>query len=380
MTESTNNPNTVTVKDEIFDDTQVSRAASRIVNLADGRRDFVVDTDAVDFDFMSTPVGEDKKGRRIDLWIDGETFPIAPIAHGQIAEKMGIPKRYYDRMMTEAPDLLRDNVRHWFQNTPKKNLVRVLDGNARAFLSNRYRPLDNDELMEAVLPGLTSADVQIKQFALTESRLYVRAVTKRLTAEVAKGDIVQAGIVISNSEVGMGALKIEPMVYRLVCLNGMIHAVALNKLHVGRAFGNGDDVYEIMKDDTKELNDAAFWNTVRDVVSHAMSEDIFQTHVKKLQAAADIKIVGDPSGVIELAGKRIVKNGFQEGEQKSILKHLSEGNDLSAWGYGNAVTRAAQDSSSFDRRIELERMGAKIVEIPARDWKTIGEQSLQSDN
>lgn len=37
--------------------------------------------------------------------------------------------------------------------------------------------------------------------------------------EVRKGDIVQAGVMISNSEVGLGAVSIQPLVYRLVCTN-----------------------------------------------------------------------------------------------------------------------------------------------------------------
>lgn len=35
--------------------------------------------------------------------------------------------------------------------------------------------------------------------------------------EIVPGDIVQAGFVVSNSEIGLGALKVEPLVYRLIC-------------------------------------------------------------------------------------------------------------------------------------------------------------------
>ena len=37
---------------------------------------------------------------------------------------------------------------------------------------------------------------------LTESRMYIKVVNTRLQAEVSPGDIVQSGIIISNSEVG----------------------------------------------------------------------------------------------------------------------------------------------------------------------------------
>ena len=48
---------------------------------------------------------------------------------------------------------------------------------------------------------------------VTENRLYLKVVNHRLEMEVRKGDIVQAGVMISNSEVGLGAVSIQPLVY-----------------------------------------------------------------------------------------------------------------------------------------------------------------------
>ena len=44
----------------------------------------------------------------------------------------------------------------------------------------------------------------------------------RTKGEPGTGDIVQAGVVISNSETGLGAVCIQPLIYRLVCSNGMV--------------------------------------------------------------------------------------------------------------------------------------------------------------
>ena len=49
---------------------------------------------------------------------------------------------------------------------------------------------------------------------VTENRLYLKVVNHRLEMEVRKGDIVQAGVMISNSEVGLGAVSIQPLVLR----------------------------------------------------------------------------------------------------------------------------------------------------------------------
>lgn len=60
-------------------------------------------------------------------------------AHGQIAQRLDIPAKYYNRMRSEAPALLAANVNNWFQEQPERRMIRTLDGKARAFLSDRYR-------------------------------------------------------------------------------------------------------------------------------------------------------------------------------------------------------------------------------------------------
>jgi len=50
-----------------------------------------------------------------------EAFPIAPYAHGQMANYLEIPKKYYDRMLDGAPQILVDSINRWFRNTPTKH-------------------------------------------------------------------------------------------------------------------------------------------------------------------------------------------------------------------------------------------------------------------
>ena len=57
-------------------------------------------------------------------------------------------------MRKEAPEPLATNVNEWFHNKPERRMIRTLDGQARAFLSDRYRRLDNYDLASTVLPIL----------------------------------------------------------------------------------------------------------------------------------------------------------------------------------------------------------------------------------
>jgi hypothetical protein len=54
----------------------------------------------------------------------------------------------------ETPDGLHRNADTWLHAEPEQRLVRTMDGHARAFLSDRYRRLDNADLLAHVYPML----------------------------------------------------------------------------------------------------------------------------------------------------------------------------------------------------------------------------------
>ena len=151
-----------------------------------------------------------------------ESFHTTSLFHRQLGSALAIPAKYYDLMKAEKPGLLADNVNAWLGEKPNNYMVRALGDTARAFLSERYRRRDNLEIASAVLPLFTGSGYSVESCEVTEHRMYIKIVNQRLEMEVTKGDVVQAGVVISNSEVGLGAVSVQPLVYRLACTNGMI--------------------------------------------------------------------------------------------------------------------------------------------------------------
>ena len=82
------------------------------------------------------------------------SYAVSEVAHRQIAERLNIPYKYYERMRLDYPELLDQNINGWLARTPEKRMLRTLDGKLRAFLSDRYRRCDNLELVDHVLPVL----------------------------------------------------------------------------------------------------------------------------------------------------------------------------------------------------------------------------------
>ena len=319
------------------------------------------------------------------LYEDGQTFEIGSMGkarqfgttrlfHRQVASALGIPAKYYDLMQSRKPELLAQNVNAWFGDRENSYMIRTMDYGAgrmaRALLSDRYRRIDNMEIASAVLPLFAGSDqYEVVSSEVTENRLYLKIVNRRLEMAVVPGDIVQAGVMISNSEVGLGSVSVQPLVYRLVCTNGMVvNDMGERKNHVGRAAKAVDDSFHIYSDETMEAEDKAFLLKLRDVTMAAIEESRFAQVVGRLKEAASIPITGKVTEVVELTARAY---GINSDEQDSVQQHMIAGGDLSQYGLSNAITRASQDVESYDRATTLEGIGWQVAAMPAVQWKEL---------
>ena len=241
---------------------------------------------------------------------------------------------------------------------------------ARALLSERYRRIDNLEVAAAVLPLFAGrGEYEVVSAEVTENRLYLKIVNHRMEMAVVPGDYVQAGVVISNSEVGLGSVSVQPLLYRLVCTNGMIvNDMGERKNHVGRAAKALEDSFHIYSDETIEAEDKAFLLKLRDVTTSAIDEGRFAQVVGRLKETVGVPITGKVPEVVELTGRAY---GINQEEQDGILNYLISGGDLSLYGLSNAITRTSQDIESYDRATALEGIGWQVATMAKQQWKEI---------
>lgn len=327
------------------------------------KQDLVVDTSALNMVPHQAPT----------LAVQNNELTISPHTHRQLGTHLNIPAKYYDRLLEHSPDLLANNVNYWLHKQPVRRMVRTLDGTARAYLSDRYRRIDNEDVAEAVIPVLLEGShTVIRSCEVTDSKMYIKALFPRVEGEVAVGDQVQAGVVISNSEIGLGSLNIQPLVYRLVCSNGMISQdYGMKRYHVGRKIdGDGQDVSVLFKDETLLADDRALMMKIRDIVQSAASPELFQKMLSKLQEATQGEKITQPVAAVEVLSNTLQLN---EGEKNSVLEQLIRSGDYSQWGALNAVTATANDSPDYDRATELEAMGGQVLNLAATEWRSITE-------
>jgi hypothetical protein len=351
--------------------------AEEIQRRAGAKHDYVAKAEAITME----AIGESKE---IELALGGERFSVNEITHDQIGQYVQIPAAYYDRMRHEAPELLATNVNRWMSQSNGKRMVRTLDGKARAFLSDKFRPIENEDLAETVLPLLLDGGrFDIMSCEVTERKLYIKVVDKSVSRKLAEtgnfmGDgkhrivrIAAPAITISNSEVGMGALSIQAGIYDSFCSNlATFAARSMKKYHVGARHDLlGEDVVALLSAQTQNLTNAALMSQVRDVVTNAFDPARFNELVDTVEGTAQEKISDvDVVKLVNLTGKQI---GLTEGENKGVLSALIEGGDLTRFGLYNAVTAFSQKVESYDRATELERAGAAVVELAQPEWQRL---------
>jgi len=351
--------------------TDLREMADVIMRNADNKRDYLADTaklTVTEAGKMLVPVNGGEP----------EAFGITDHTHGQIAAKLEIPKKYYDRLKTEHGDLWAKNVNTLFERENERRMIRTLDGNVRAYLSDRYRRIDNEEVAAILLPALMKFEgLVIHDCEVTEKRMYINAYYPGVTKEITGKDFWSPGVTIGNSEIGDGRFYTKFYAWRQVCRNGMIAKdFSFGKYHTGRRTEAAEDVAEIFYSErTQKLDDAAFLSKTLDVLNGALSDNGFSNMVLRLQKATlDTMPAMNVEQTVELIA---TDYQLKDDERKHVLMNLIKEGNLNRYGIANGITNAANHpvdggiTTDYDRAQELREIGGKIIDLTPADWHTV---------
>lgn len=296
----------------------------------------------------------------------------------QVRDYFHVPEKYWSRMMELAPEIAALNCNSWARKDPAVKMVRTLDGRARAFVSDKYRPLDNMDFAGAALPILERRGANVVSSAVTESRFYLKAEFPWMEAKIQTrkvGDTIRGGICLRNSDVGDGALDLSLFIIVLRCLNGAVAESILKRAHVGKRQGTDlDEASELFSSETKQLDDRALFSKVRDLVEAATERVFFDRYVLKANGAAD-DVVPKGAKLDDVVEVTLDRFGITPTLKEPVLHNLIEGGDLSRWGLHNAITSVANEQQDYELSTELERVGGKIIDLTSADWNVLVESS-----
>jgi hypothetical protein len=146
-------------------------------------------------------------------------FSLSDLAISQMCQKLGIPIDYYRRLPGEMRSLVANFDLE--RLTEDSFLLRGKGEWVRAFLSGQYVVYNNTQIAETVQGLLGQAAVWVKTFVLEETHMFLKIITEDI---LLPKDGLKAGVMIGNSEVGLGSISVEPFVFRKACTNDLVVA------------------------------------------------------------------------------------------------------------------------------------------------------------
>ena len=281
-----------------------------------------------------------------------ESFSVTKPCHSQIADKLEIPFKYYHKMENEAPELLAENVNTWLKKTDKKFFIRGLGDSIRAFLSERYRVIDHMNVLYCSLNELQAHEAEIEDCYLSEIEMNIKVKSQKLKDFVRhKDDLIVGGLFFTNSETGHKALRVEPRLFRVKCSNGMIvEEFVTREVHLG----NGDELYDEM-----------IYLSLRRSIKELFSR--FGEIIQALRESTEIKIK-NPQKVINNV---VEQYKLSESQKENILMAFGAEPEYDKYGITNAISLAAHKEETWEKSVELERIGGKLISLPIEHFKTL---------
>jgi hypothetical protein len=263
------------------------------------------------------------------------------------------------------------------------------EGIARAFVSDRYNIVDDLDALVAVLGAVKQmgTDIEVTTCDLTDRNMYVRVVApgvKALASTLLAGyrspfadpeverqrnhgwslgearraadneglatdePVVFAGFEIRNSEVGLGAFSIVPVITVKVCKNGLTFTrEAYRKTHLGAKLEHGTIQ---VSNETRRKNLELITSQTKDAVKTFLDVEWVQAKVAELE---ELSGVGIPEP--EKRVRAVCKNlSFTEDEANGILGHFIRGGQTTAGGLMQAITSFSQTVANADRARHLD--------------------------
>lgn len=264
-----------------------------------------------------------------------EAFSLSETATCQLCQKLEIPVRYYRRLSGDMQavvanyDLNRQN--------GKSFLLRGKSEWIRAFLSAEYVAYNNSQIAQTAESLLRNAALSVKSFVLEESHMFLKIISEDIH-DLESG--LKAGIMIGNSEVGMGSVSVEPFVFRKPCTNDLIVSQEKSFRHA-------------------HIHLTAYELTRR--MAEAVSEG-FKVASSVLDAflkTREVKVV-DP---LEVIRKIAEERQFSQKITDEVVSSYLVEPEANWFGVINSFTNAAQRLAPL-QRIEMERFAGTLLEAP----------------
>ena len=327
---------------------------------------------------------------RVSEWLPSSTKTILrDEAMCQLGERLDptIPRTFLRTLSKERPERFLDLMNGLLKDTGKRRLIRCMDGQVRAVLSDKYRVIDNHDIAFAALDAVRSFDGEVIECAISEKHMRIKFTSRKIFDAIdemrtsgdkskwyaggmgnqeflskvgakTQGELpggpgtVHPLVTISNSETGHGGFNVRIGILRAICFNLATIETVAAKIHLGSKMELG-----IFQPETIESESKTIFLKARDAIHSAFDPIHFKRLIAKCKVAQNDPIEA-PGDAID----NVIKaNSLPQETREHILAHFLRDYDQTRYGLSQAVSRYAQDVDSPDAADQLEVAAGRLI-------------------
>lgn len=374
-----------------FDATRIKDIAKEVSRRAKARKDYVVRRDKL---------GAINADGALHLRIadQPDLFAMRRGSLAQMAVSLDVPLRYLDRLTDNGHgDLAALTLTELLQKestttlrgaaVQRKHLVRTLDGEVDAFLSDSYRAFSNEDALAVALQEVKAMGAEVWDLRLTRDEFRLLAVAPGISGKVTldrtfdpgdgwqsrwygkEGDVLNAAFTLSNSETGGRKLRADASILRRVCENFCVWGDGVARVHVGKKMEEGEVFFS---DDTRRAEDEVVWKKIRDVIRGVFTPEVFAEKLAIINATTQ-RVIDAPA--VEVVDATVRAYGLPAEYKEALLEELIGSGDKTQYGLSNAVTAMVNPRNAGEAddevRSKFEDVGGAILGLDDKGFKRL---------
>lgn len=377
-----------------FDKARIERIAGEIQRVAKARQgnDVIVSADALKVS------SDSHKAITLQVPGRGSNYNFRRESLYQLAAKTDVPVRWLDRLTDNGhADMAASDLSELLkrEGADKRFLLRLLDGEVDAVLSDRYRCVANDDILAVTLQEIKRVGAEIWDFRYDRDTFSILAVAPHISGQVdtrreradngadrwiaPQGSDVHNPVVrLSNSETGHGKDRGDIASLRRICMNLAVHCEGYASVHLGRRHEEEGEV--VFSAETRKLEAETQASKVRDMFTTAFDKVKFQNLIDRLNKATTRSVEGSPVRAVEVAIRVLA---LPVERKDAILAEFLGTKDLTQYGLAQAITAQVNPKNagtlSDSVRSSVEEAGGKLLDLETAAWRAFLRTPLKGE-
>ena len=302
-------------------------------------------------------------GGKFAFEIGSEQYVPTDWALTQFSGRLNLPSSTVIRELVNQPDAdwedadvavrIAKNAIRRADKDKKFRLRTYKDGTLRAFVTEKYAPINNRWYMETlneIVPGSVYS-----HWRGTDDTIYGNVLMPDSIMDYGQDDDSDYGgmLSIGNCEIGRRRINQRPSVFRSICMNGTIwnqkQGEMINQRHIGTI-----DLVELRK-------------RIVDNVEKQLK--LVPMAVRQFIGTRDLKVTGSMKATLAAV---CIKSRMDKRESREVLTQFTqyEKDHRNLFGIINAITRAGQELDN-DQWVKMDELGGMLSTWKQDEWDSL---------